>query len=88
MAPPSVPAIFEGAFLHKDVLVRADVLERTANGWSLIEVKSGTRVKEGVHDNDVAVQVWVLQGAGVNRARTRLSRIRFSRGCAARLKRE
>lgn len=65
MSDPSVPAIFEGAFLHKDVLVRADVLERTTNGWNLIEVKSGTRVKEGVHDSDVAVQVWVLQGAGV-----------------------
>jgi len=59
-----VPAIVEGAFLHKDVLVRADVLERIANGWNLIEVKSGTKVKEGVHDCDVAVQVWVLQDAG------------------------
>jgi hypothetical protein len=65
MSGPSVPAIFEGAFLHKNALVRADVLERAANGWNLIEVKSGTRVKEGIHDSDVAVQVWVLQGAGV-----------------------
>lgn len=66
MADSSVPAIFEGAFLHKDVLVRTDVLERAASGWNLIEVKSGTRVKEGIHDSDVAVQLWVLQGAGVD----------------------
>src|SRR6266850_4908 len=55
----TVPAIFEAAFLHGGVLIRADVLERvlTADGqpcgWRLIEVKSSTRIKD-VHDEDLA----------------------------------
>lgn len=62
----SVPAIFEAAFEHRGVLVRVDVLERTASGaFNLIEVKSTTTVKE-VHEHDVAVQAWVLRGAGVD----------------------
>lgn len=61
----SVPSIYEAAFLYRDVLVRVDVLERTPGGWNLVEVKSGTRFKEGVHDIDVAIQLCVLRGAGL-----------------------
>jgi len=65
VADESVPAIFEAAFEHRGVLIRADVLERTPLGdFNLIEVKSGTSVKE-VHEHDVAVQLWVLRGAGI-----------------------
>jgi hypothetical protein len=66
---PTVPAIFEAAFLHDGVLIRADVLERvfTAEGqpcgWRLIEVKSSTKVKD-VHLEDLAVQSEVILGAG------------------------
>ena len=61
----TVPAIFEAAFEHRGVLIRADVLERTPGGeFNLIEVKSGTSVKD-VHEHDVAVQLWVLRGAGI-----------------------
>ena len=60
------PAIFEGAFEHEHVLVRPDVLERLPDGgWRLIEVKATTRAKD-VHVLDVAVQLWVLRGAGLN----------------------
>lgn len=60
-----VPAIFEAAFLHEDVRVRADVLARQKRGgWELIEVKSTLRVKD-VHEDDLAVQHWVLRGAGL-----------------------
>ena len=62
---PSVPSIYEAAFIYQDVLVRVDVLERTDTGWNLVEVKSGTKFKKGVHDIDVAVQLWVLRGAGL-----------------------
>lgn len=41
------------------------MLERTPGGWNLVEVKSGTKFKEGVHDIDVAIQLWVLRGAGL-----------------------
>lgn len=57
--------LFEAAFMHEGVLVRPDVLRRTADGrWDLIEVKSTTEAKEE-HITDVAIQAWVLQGAGL-----------------------
>jgi hypothetical protein len=66
LADESVPAIFEAAFQHRDVLIRVDVLERTPRGnFNLIEVKSGTTVKD-VHEHDAAVQTWVLRGAGID----------------------
>ena len=66
LAREDVPAIFEAAFEHRGVLIRVDVLERTARGgFNLIEVKSGTTVKN-VHEHDVAVQAWVLRGAGID----------------------
>lgn len=64
MGDPNVPAIFEGAFEHEGVLVRADVLERMPTGWRLIEVKSSSRVKD-VHVYDLAIQSHVVIGAGV-----------------------
>ena len=61
--PPS--AIFEAALEHGGVFVRPDVLVRVGeNLWDLYEVKSGTRVKD-VNITDVAVQMWVLEGAGL-----------------------
>jgi hypothetical protein len=70
LADPAVPAIFEGAFLHEDVLVRVDILERVddlggnRSSWRLIEVKSSSRVKD-VHLDDLAIQSRVLEGAGI-----------------------
>ena len=58
----SAPAVFEGAFEHDGVLVRADVIERLPEGgWRLVEVKSSTRLKD-VFVLDAAVQLWVLKG--------------------------
>lgn len=68
---PTVPAIFEGAFVHDGVLVRVDVLERVsarpgeAPSWRLIEVKSSTKIKD-VHLDDLAIQSHVLLGAGLS----------------------
>ncbi|MCP9438459.1 MAG: DUF2779 domain-containing protein [Nitrospira sp.] len=72
MADPSVTAVFEGAFQHDGVFVRADILERDAgpNGsphscsWRLIEVKSSSRVKN-VHLDDLAIQSQVVRGNGI-----------------------
>ena len=59
-------AIFEAAFRHRGVLVRADIIERLpGGGWRLGEVKSTTRLKD-VFVLDVAVQLWVLRGAGLD----------------------
>jgi hypothetical protein len=66
LSDESIPAIFEAALEYRGVLVRADVLERsTRGGFNLIEVKSGTTVKD-INEQDVAIQVWVLRGAGVD----------------------
>ncbi len=62
LGPP--PAVFEAAFVSGDVFVRPDALVRAGDAWDLYEVKSGTKVKpENV--TDVAVQLWVLESAGL-----------------------
>jgi CRISPR/Cas system-associated exonuclease Cas4 (RecB family) len=77
---PSVPAIFEGAFIYEQVLIRVDILERVCSAedgtvsWRLIEVKSSTRVKE-IHIEDLAVQAYVLAGAGIQLVGTCLMHI-------------
>jgi hypothetical protein len=80
LADPNVPAIFEAAFMFENVFIRVDVLERLStaeNGesvWRLIEVKSSTRVKE-VHLDDLAVQTYVINGAGTILAKSCLMHI-------------
>lgn len=65
MADRSIPAIFEAAFEHDGVRIRVDVLERRARGyWGMYEVKSSGGVKDH-HYDDVAVQIYVLHGAGI-----------------------
>lgn len=65
MAEPAVPALYEPAILHRNVLTRVDVLARSGADWDLIEVKSSTKAKE-VFRIDLAVQYWILAGAGVS----------------------
>jgi len=75
LAVPNVPAIFEGMFSYGDVRVRVDVLERAGGArWRLIEVKSSTQVKEDYLD-DVAIQAYVLAGAGISLERSELMHI-------------
>ena len=80
LADPDVPAIFEAAFMFENVFIRVDVLERLSTAesgesvWRLIEVKSSTRVKE-VHLNDLAVQTYVINGAGTILAKSCLMHI-------------
>lgn len=68
----SPAALFEGAFEFGGVFVRPDALVRVEDGqWDLYEVKSGTRVKRE-NITDVAVQAWVLEGAGLRLRRLHL----------------
>ena len=57
--------LFEPAFRHGGVLVRADILHRRGRRHRLVEVKSSTSVKD-YHYLDAAIQSWVLQGAGIS----------------------
>lgn len=53
---PGDKILFEPAFAHGGVLVRADILSRRRGELELREVKSSTSVKE-YHHPDVAIQV-------------------------------
>lgn len=59
------PAIFEATFIEDRVYVAIDVLERTPDGFTLIEVKSSTKLKDE-HIPDVAIQVYVARRAGID----------------------
>ena len=69
--------IYEGAFSHDEVFVKADILHRhRAKGgrfdddhWDIYEVKSSTSQKD-VYLDDLAVQYQVLTGAGLSVSRT------------------
>jgi hypothetical protein len=70
LADPAVPAIFEGAFEFEGVVVRADILVRMSSGeeggrWQLIEVKSSIKTRD-MHLDDVAIQYYVIRGAGLS----------------------
>ena len=76
ISDPSVPALYEPAFSFEGIRSRVDVLARTDDGeFELIEVKSTTRVKEDVHIPDVAIQVYMTEGAGIPISRAHLMHI-------------
>ena len=65
MADPDVQAVFEAAFEHDGIRICVDVIERLGGArWGLREVKSSTRLKAH-HVEDLALQAFVLAGAGV-----------------------
>jgi predicted RecB family nuclease len=66
MATPNIPAIYEGAFRALETIVYTDILERTGNTWTLIEVKATTSVSDPEHLEDIAIQACVLRAAGVD----------------------
>ena len=67
------PAIFEAAFAYDDIKVRVDVLRKLPNGaFELIEVKSTGGYVEAKHLPDAAVQLYVLDGCGIDVQRTTL----------------
>lgn len=71
---PGDKILFEPAFAHGGVLVRADILSRRRGELELREVKSSTSVKE-YHHPDVAIQVWTLRGAGAGPLRAFITHI-------------
>jgi predicted RecB family nuclease len=72
---PEIPAIFEGAFEHRDVFARVDILQRRRDQrWRLIEVKSTTDVKDH-HLDDVAIQHRVVSHSGVDLAASYLAHV-------------
>jgi predicted RecB family nuclease len=72
------PAIFEAAFFVDDVFVAVDVLERIGHGWTVVEVKSSTSVKEQ-HTPDAAIQTHVLRRSGLDVERVEI--MHLNRAC-------
>lgn len=60
----SVDSVFEGAFIYKDVFIRADVIWRknADSPWNLCEVKAATGVQASLeeYELDIGIQSWVL----------------------------
>ena len=58
------PAIFGATFLASDTYVKVDILEKTADGHQLVEVKASNSQKPE-HIGDVAIQKHVVEACGV-----------------------
>lgn len=69
--------IYEAAFDHDGIFIKVDILRKGKTGWEVYEVKASTGVKE-VHKNDVALQLYVLNGAGLNVSKVSLVHINNS----------
>ncbi len=57
--------IYEASFKYDDVFVKVDILHQGNKGWELYEVKSSTSIKD-VNYDDIALQYYVLAGAGIS----------------------
>lgn len=64
MIAKGVRTIYEASFEHDGLFVKVDILHRGDKGWELYEVKSSTAVK-AVNYHDIALQYYVLAGAGI-----------------------
>lgn len=69
-----VCTLFEPAFEHDGVRIRADALHRSTTSERLVEVKSSTSVKDE-YVWDCAIQTWVIRGAGRPLDEVRLAHI-------------
>ena len=56
--------IYEAAFLHDGVFIKADILRKGRSGWELYEVKSSNDLKD-IYQHDVDIQYYVIAGSGL-----------------------
>lgn len=56
--------IYEAAFQHNGVFVKADILRKARGGWELYEVKGSSKVKD-IYLDDAAVQYHVITSSGL-----------------------
>ena len=69
-----VSCIFEASFIFENTWVRCDILQKDADSWKLIEVKSSTSVK-AEYLSDLAIQKYILTGCGIPISETHLMHI-------------
>jgi hypothetical protein len=63
--------IYEASFFTEGVFAAVDILERHGHQFTVVEVKSSTKVKPE-HLPDVAIQTWVARKAGLNVSRAEI----------------
>ena len=56
--------LFEAGFIHNNCLSRLDILAPVEGGWEIIEVKSGTKIKD-VNLHDIAFQKYIYEANGL-----------------------
>ena len=56
--------LFEPGFIFNECFSRGDILVPNGDKWDIVEVKSGTKVKD-VNVHDVSFQKYVYEGAGL-----------------------
>ena len=69
-------ALFEASFMADSVYVAVDVLERLADGFALIEVKSSTEVRSE-HVDDATIQTWVARRNGLDIRRVEVMHLNY-----------
>jgi hypothetical protein len=61
----NINVIYEAGFLFKKTFIRADVLIRKDNQWTMLEAKASTSVKD-INISDLAIQSFVVKKSGLN----------------------
>jgi len=56
--------IYEAAFMHNGVFVKADIIRKGRGGWELYEVKGSSKVKD-IYLDDTTLQYHVITGSGL-----------------------
>lgn len=66
--------IYEAAFQHDGIFIKADIIRRGPDGWELYEVKAGTKLTP-VYVDDAAIQYHVVTAAGLDLGRAFVTRV-------------
>ena len=60
----NINVIYEAGFLFKKTFIRADVLVKKDNQWTMLEAKASTSVKD-INISDLAVQSYIVKKSGI-----------------------
>ena len=60
----NINVIYEAGFLFKKTFIRADVLVKKDNQWTMLEAKASTSVKD-INISDLAVQSYIVKKSDI-----------------------
>ena len=61
----NINVIYEAGFLFKKTFIRADVLIKKDNQWTMLEAKASTSVKD-INISDLAIQSYIVKNSGLD----------------------